>query len=354
MITKDGRIVWVQDEATLVRLPNKPPYWQGFLLDVTERKEAESQLERALDVEREATQRLRALDEMKNTFLQAVSHDLRTPLAAILGLAITLERGDIQLADDDAKISRHRIAVEPGVERPGDDLFDLDRLARGIVASKRRVDRRRRARRGRPRRVRAGRGSQDGGGYSTGRPPGRCREGRAHRGEPARQHHATYARSASMWVRVRLNPTASRSRSRTTGRGPGCGRRHRFEPFRQGLRRHGTHPGVGVGLTLVRRFAELHGGRAWVEDRVGGGASFRVFLPAAGPSRADAAGRPRGIRCSGGLVGAPATGRLGRGVLSRPPQDAPALKLRSATSITPAIVRSNRIWTLRTSPRSTR
>jgi signal transduction histidine kinase len=30
----------------------------------------------------------------------------------------------------------------------------------------------------------------------------------------------------------------------------------------------------------VALFAELHGGRAWVEDRPGGGASFRVFLPA--------------------------------------------------------------------------
>ena len=29
-------------------------------------------------------------------------------------------------------------------------------------------------------------------------------------------------------------------------------------------------------------FAELHGGRAWVEDREGGGASFRVFLPGDG------------------------------------------------------------------------
>ena len=47
-------------------------------------------LERALEVEREAAIRLRALDEMKDTFLQAVSHDLRTPLAAILGLATTL------------------------------------------------------------------------------------------------------------------------------------------------------------------------------------------------------------------------------------------------------------------------
>jgi two-component system sensor histidine kinase KdpD len=36
---------------------------------------------------------------------------------------------------------------------------------------------------------------------------------------------------------------------------------------------------VGVGLTLVARFAQIHGGRAWVEEREGGGASFRVFLP---------------------------------------------------------------------------
>lgn len=34
-----------------------------------------------------------------------------------------------------------------------------------------------------------------------------------------------------------------------------------------------------TGVALVSRLAELHGGRAWVEERPGGGASFRVFLP---------------------------------------------------------------------------
>ena len=34
-----------------------------------------------------------------------------------------------------------------------------------------------------------------------------------------------------------------------------------------------------MGLALVARFAELHDGGAWVEERPGGGASFRVFLP---------------------------------------------------------------------------
>ena len=53
-----------------------------------------------------------------------------------------------------------------------------------------------------------------------------------------------------------------------------------FEPFRQAPGSAAEHsPGVGVGLSLVLRFAELHGGRAWLEERPGGGASFRVFLP---------------------------------------------------------------------------
>jgi signal transduction histidine kinase len=39
-------------------------------------------------------------------------------------------------------------------------------------------------------------------------------------------------------------------------------------------------PGTGIGLSLVSQFTMLHGGRAWVEETPGGGASFRVLLPA--------------------------------------------------------------------------
>jgi signal transduction histidine kinase len=71
-----------------------------------------------------------------------------------------------------------------------------------------------------------------------------------------------------------------------------------FEPFRQGPQVPAHAPGVGIGLTLVARFAELHGGSAWVEERPGGGASFRVLLcdpptppaAAAPPARQDGRG----------------------------------------------------------------
>jgi signal transduction histidine kinase len=53
-----------------------------------------------------------------------------------------------------------------------------------------------------------------------------------------------------------------------------------FQPFRRG-RDETPYEGSGIGLSLVARFAELHGGQAWVQERPGGGASFRVFLPTA-------------------------------------------------------------------------
>ena len=52
-----------------------------------------------------------------------------------------------------------------------------------------------------------------------------------------------------------------------------------FQPFHQGRNIADHAPGSGIGLALVAQFASLHGGRAWVQDRPGGGASFRVFLP---------------------------------------------------------------------------
>jgi diguanylate cyclase (GGDEF)-like protein/PAS domain S-box-containing protein len=47
-ITRDGRVIWVRDEAVLVRTPDgKPLYWQGVFMDITERKKNEEALRRS-------------------------------------------------------------------------------------------------------------------------------------------------------------------------------------------------------------------------------------------------------------------------------------------------------------------
>lgn len=51
-----------------------------------------------------------------------------------------------------------------------------------------------------------------------------------------------------------------------------------FLPFTRGEATASETTGTGLGLSLVAQLAALHGGRAWVEDRDGGGASFRVTL----------------------------------------------------------------------------
>jgi signal transduction histidine kinase len=56
-------------------------------------------------------------------------------------------------------------------------------------------------------------------------------------------------------------------------------RTHIFERLRKSP--GSSRDGLGMGLSLVARLAEWHGGRAWVEERPGGGAAFRIAVPAA-------------------------------------------------------------------------
>jgi len=56
---------------------------------------------------------------------------------------------------------------------------------------------------------------------------------------------------------------------------------HIFEPFYRGHAQKNI-PGTGLGLPIVKRIAERHGGRVEVQTTLGEGSAFRVFLPRTG------------------------------------------------------------------------
>lgn len=59
-----------------------------------------------------------------------------------------------------------------------------------------------------------------------------------------------------------------------------------FEEFGQAKNQQGQTEGTGLGLALVKRFVELHGGGVSVESAIGQGSTFTVSPPLRHAARA--------------------------------------------------------------------
>ena len=280
----NGKVVWVRDESVfLLDEHGKPSLIQGVVFDVTERKLAEEALQESERREREAVERLRALDEMKNRFLAAVSHELRSPLASILGTALTVARPDIP--DEDRADLLDRLAQNARkLDRLLSDLIDIDRLNRGILTPQHRpTDLGALVRRTIESLDILGDRSIGVEAEPVVVPIEAAKVERIVENLIANAVRHT-APDVHIWVRVSAQDDGALLAVEDDGPGvPEDLRQAIFEPFRQGPTASPYAPGTGIGLSLVAMFAELHGGRAWVEDRAGGGSSFRVFFPAVAP-----------------------------------------------------------------------
>ena len=264
--------------------------------DVTERRQVEERLCAALNHERVATDRLeaslvreraaaehlRTLDEAQERVPPGRLHDLRTPLASVLGISLTLQRGRGRLAEADTDDLLGRlIANARKLDRIITGLLDLDKLDQGIVELRReRVD---------LDRLVAGVVSEARDellGYPVSLEllpvqvlaGGR---GRADRREPARQRRPVHRPGTPIWVRV-----SQRDRGAllcVDDAGPGIPAEQRSRSSGRSSAAPAAPPGPRDGgrAGLVAQIASLHDGLAWVEDRAGGGASFRVLLPGA-------------------------------------------------------------------------
>jgi PAS domain S-box-containing protein len=278
VLTKDGRTVWLHDRAKLISDgEGVPRYWLGVLVDVTDRRRVH-ELRHELASERAENLRLSAADEAKTIALQAVSHDIRTPLAAILGLAATLEgRGHEMSAEDIRDLSSRIVQNSRRLDRIVTDLLDLDRLQRGRLLPKLRpVDLGALVRQlvTRTEAVTERRLQLDTGPVHVRADPTMVERIVENLLTNAVKHTPGDSR---IWVRVERTDDGALIAVEDDGPGIPAGLRERiFEPFTQGP--SAAQGGAGVGLALVARFAELHDGRAWVQDRAGGGASFRVLL----------------------------------------------------------------------------
>ncbi|HET9073923.1 MAG TPA: ATP-binding protein [Solirubrobacteraceae bacterium] len=244
----------------------------------------------AIQAEAVETRALRRSDDVKTALLRAVSHDLRTPLTAIvaaghaLGSASLTEEERSELADA-VREEGERLAVL--VEK----LLDLSRLQAGRAV---------------PRQdwlsvaevIEAAR---------DGLPPAIARSvrtvvdpaipdirGDAGQLERALANLLENAGRYSPTVTVSARVTGDRVLISVVDQGPGISAAERdriFEPF---YRVSGEGRGSGLGLAIARGFVEAGGGSIHVDSHPGQGASFVISLPvgAASPPPAQAETRP--------------------------------------------------------------
>jgi len=233
--------------------------------------------------EARATQQRIDQERLRNVMLSSMSHDFRTPLASITGAVTTLIDSADRLDEPTRLDLMHSIREDAEfLERQIRNMLDLTKLESGNLEVSREWHPMDEVVGGAMTRVE------------------KLLEGRRVEFDVSPQLPLVAidallierllvnllenaVRYAPTWspIEVAVHQDGDRFRIQIADRGPGIPKGQHERVFEKFCRLGGLHraTGSGLGLAICKAIAQLHGGRIWVEDRVGGGAMFQVDLP---------------------------------------------------------------------------
>jgi signal transduction histidine kinase/CheY-like chemotaxis protein len=226
---------------------------------------------------------LKELDRIKSDFVTTVSHDLRSPLTAILGYIELIERAGAVNELQKEFIHRVQSSVQQ-ISNLISDLLDLGRIEAGLDTTKEVIDI-----------------------VELSREAMVCAEGSAQKagvkfegsikqdpefvfGDPIRlqqmignllDNAIKYSKPGGE-VAFDVHSEDEQVILRINDNGPGIPRDEQpflFERFFRASNVPDEVPGTGLGLSIVKSILDNHNGRIWVDSKVGEGTTFTVVLP---------------------------------------------------------------------------
>ena len=303
-LRKDGSRIWATVGAAM--LGDSGDRWMCFVLDISDRKSAAVEREAAFQRERSARTHAEDATRLKDEFLANLSHELRTPMNAIMGWTHLLKAGRL----DDSQRTRALESIDRAARSQAqliEDLLDVSRIVSGklhiamqpveleaIIEAA----------------LESQRPAADAKGvhlhaHHPGAVSVRGDAGRLQQVVLNLLSNAVKFTPAGGRIDVTVeqsHPDAATISVRDTGEGispeflP-----YVFDRFRQadGTSTR-THMGLGLGLAIVRHVVELHGGS--VQALSGGhglGATFTVTLPTVASGGARRVKAPAAVASSG-------------------------------------------------------